>query len=54
MCAGMTRNPMRLTGTITALSAVARSIDRSDYGRIMRALKPGCSFVLQSGPRQPD
>jgi len=43
---------MRLTGTITALSAVDRSIDRPND--VMRAFKTGCSFVLQSGPRQPD
>jgi hypothetical protein len=52
MCAGITRNPMRLTGTITALSAVARSLHRPID--VMRAFKPGCSFVLQPGSPQPD
>ena len=45
---------MRLTGTINALSADVRSIYRQDDGRVMRAFKPGCSFVKQSGTRQPD
>jgi hypothetical protein len=52
---GMTRNPMRLTGTHTALSADVRSIDRLGYGRVMRVVTPGCSsFQKQSGTRQPD
>jgi hypothetical protein len=54
MCGGMTRNPMRLTGTINALSADVQSIVRLNEGPVMRAYKPGCSFQRQSGTRQPD
>jgi len=54
MCDGMTRNPMRLTGTKTALSADTRSIDRLGDRRVMRAFNPGCPFQQQSGTRQPD
>jgi hypothetical protein len=54
MCAGMTRNPMRLTGTIAAHSADTRSINRLGDRRVMRAFKPGCPFQQQSGTRQPD
>jgi hypothetical protein len=54
ICVGMTRNPMRLTGTINALSADVLSIYRQHEGRVMRAFKPGCSFQRQSGTRQPD
>jgi len=45
---------MRLTGTITALSASVQSTYRLTDGRIVRAFMPGCSFQMQSGPRQPD
>lgn len=45
---------MRLTGTITALSA-ARSSIRQGYGCVMRVFEPGCSsFQKQSGTRKPD
>jgi hypothetical protein len=54
MCVGMTRNPMRLTGTITALSANVQSTYRLTEGRIVRAFEPGCSFQMQSGTRKPD
>jgi hypothetical protein len=43
---------MRLTGTINALSAVDRSMNRPND--LVRAFKPGCSFMRQSEPRQPD
>jgi hypothetical protein len=54
MDVGMTRNPMRLTGTITALSALARSSLRQGHGHVLRAFTPGCFVGRQSGPKQPD
>lgn len=45
---------MRLKGTITALSVLARSINRQGTGHVLRAFTPGCFVERQSGPKQPD
>jgi hypothetical protein len=45
---------MRLTRTMIALSATARSSLRLGNGCVMRAFMPGGFIEGQPGPKQPD